>query len=202
MLDQSNVPDVNVLVDAGLVIATLAIAGAIALGARRARLGIYLLSALALLMLSVADVLARQDTLAVLRESDLAHGVSGIHNVGATQAVRAALVLMRIAPFAAGAAWALGLLVTARARQWGWLAAIAVVVLASALLNLYLYTAFVQPPQPGLASLTICPLDGDLCVFSPYASAAKQLAFYILPLLTPLVTLAYGIAGPQQKADA
>ena len=200
MPDQGNVPDVNILVIVSLVLAALVIAGAIALGARRARLGIFLLSALAILMLGVGDVLARQAALATF--PNLFRPPPYPVDVAAIMAGRAATVLAGIAPFAVGAAWVLGLLVTARGRQWGWLAVIALVVLISAVLNLYLFVRFVRSPQEGLGSLVVCVPDSDVCVFGPYASAAKQLAFFILPLVTPLVTLVYGIAGPQEKPDA
>lgn len=164
MPDQGNVPDVNILVIVSLAIAALVIAGAIALGARRARLGIFLLSALAILTLGVADALARQAALATF--PDLFRAPPYPVDVAMIMAGHAATVLAGIAPFAVGAAWVLGLLVTARGRQWGWLAAIALVVLISALLYLYLFVRFVRPPQEGLDSLAVCVPDSGVCVRS------------------------------------
>jgi hypothetical protein len=194
MPDQGNVPDVNVLVIASLALATLVIAGAVALGARRARLAIVFLSALAIVLLGVADVLGRRAVLAILHSG-------GQIDMGTEQGIRAAYVLVQMAPFAVGAAWVLGLLVTARARQWSWFAAILIFPLITPLLEQLLYMLYAQTPGAGYGSASgqfICADVTDLCGFVPLA---KQLPFIAVPLLTPLVTLIYGIAGPQGKPD-
>lgn len=191
MPDQGNVPDVNILVIVSLVLAVLIIAGAIALGARRARLGIFLLSVLAIVLLGVADVLGRQAVLAILHEVILRIG--GQIDVGTAQGIRAAVVLVQVAPFAIGAAWVLGLLVTARGQQWGWFAVILIFPLITPLLEQLLNIVYVQT-----SGQVICADIVNLCGFVPLA---KQLPFIVVPLLTPLVTLIYGIAGPQEKPD-
>jgi hypothetical protein len=203
MPDQGNAPDVNILVIAGLIVMTLIVAGAIALSTRRPRPAILTLSALALVMLGMADVLARQATLATLHETTFAPPGNNTLDVATIQSIRAALVLSRLAPFAVGAAWVLGLLVTARARQWAWLAAILAFAALTPLLELFVYMRYVLGPGQGFNNVSgqfIClTVPQDLCGFP---TLAQQLPFIIVPLLAPLVTLIYGVAGLRAKPDA
>ena len=99
------------------------------------------------------------------------------------------------------AAWVASLWRAAKTGQWGWFAAILIFPLITPLLEQLLYMTYVQTPGAGYGNASgqfICADVTDLCGFVPLA---KQLPFIAVPLLTPLVTLVYGIAGPQEKPD-